>query len=117
MSETSQQQSVSQNNAPTGQRLLQISSMLARSTRTYISRADRDVIRFALDDFQAVLHEIESVDTMAATTKVKEMARNFKGQYQVLFERIKNIVGNSSDIHVEDIEIGVNRASVDVDNI
>ncbi|CAF3231129.1 unnamed protein product [Rotaria socialis] len=106
-----------QSNAPNAQFMAQLGNKLSQSTRTYITRSDRDAIRLALEDFQAILHAIGSNDTLEATHKVKQMAGNLQGKYGKLFARVVNQVGNCDTVNIEDIEIIMNTNIVDVDQI
>ena len=75
------------------------------------------MISVALSDFQKILHEIDSTDSVNATSKVKTMAAKLKGQYNALFQRVCTLVGDVEKVDLQSIEISINTQPLDIDNI
>ena len=98
-----------------GEEIRRLANTLGEPTRTYITRANRDAIRIALEDFQKILHEIGAIDSLDATSRIKMMAKLFGSKYKKLFDRIVNMAGDDEIIPCDDIEIVINQQTVDID--
>ena len=88
------------NTAPNATTLNTLGNVLGASTRTYITRAQRDIIRMALNDFRRILIDVRALDTLAATQTVQRLAEEHNEQYQELFALVDD---NGTVVHLEDI--------------
>ena len=100
--------------APDSTILNELANIFAESTKTYITRRQRDTARIIFEDFHRILVEINAINTLDATKKVKEMAKAFDEKYKPLFDKLHQFIDTSKP---EDIEISANLSDLNLDGI